>query len=58
MFSFGAGMNASLDIGKSFGDYDPTTVVWIAAAYPYVEYSATGYKLNVMLDLHKVHLSS
>jgi hypothetical protein len=51
-------MNAGLDIGKSFGVYDPITVVWIAAAYPYVEYSATGYKLNVMLDLHKVHLSS
>jgi hypothetical protein len=43
MFSFGAGMGAGLDIGKSFGVYDPTTAVWIAAAYPYVEYSVIGY---------------
>jgi len=27
-------MGGGLEIGKSFGVFDPTTAAWIAAAYP------------------------
>jgi len=32
--SFGSCMGGGLEIGKSFGVFDPTTAAWIAAAYP------------------------